>query len=58
MDENTPSENTLLPATCIGLQNKIKTPQETLKVRSVVFQKHPTQTKQNKMKNPNYKKLH
>lgn len=51
MDENTPPDNTLLPATCIGLQNKIKTPQKTLKVRSVVFQKHPVQTKQNEKPN-------
>jgi len=29
IEENTPSENTLLPATCTGIQNKIRTPQET-----------------------------
>lgn len=55
MDENTPSENTLLPAACAGLQSKIKTPQETLKVRSGVFQKHLTQAKQKE--NPNLQEI-
>lgn len=50
MDESIPSEYTLLLATCVGLQNKIKTRQETLKLRSVVLKKnqteHRTYTKQ------------
>lgn len=32
MDENIPSENTMLPAACTGLQNKPIPPQETLQV--------------------------
>lgn len=51
MDKNIPSDNTVLPATHVGLQNKIKSPQEILKVRSVVLQKDPAQTKENEKPN-------
>lgn len=57
MDESIPSEYTLLLATCVGLQNKIKTRQETLKLRSVVLKKKNKQntehTQNNKETQPN-----
>lgn len=65
MDESIPSEYTLLLATCVGLQNKIKTRQETLKLRSVVLKKktnrtqniHKTTRKPNQTKISTSKKL-